>query len=400
MSPPKEPDDRSRRLELSLRAEPGDPALAEAVRAHGIAATLEAVRAGGVPSGAPAPDGWSVGPRPDLVEHAVRLLDRAGTTDSRWVVPGDPEWPAELADLELAPPLNRRAGPPLGLWVRGPLPLAETVDRSVAVVGCRSATSYGQSVAGQLGAGLAERDAASVSGAAFGIDSAAHRGSLALRGATVAVLACGADVAYPRAHASLLDRVAAEGLVVSELPPGSTPTRWRFLARNRLIAALATGTVVVEAAVRSGSLNTAHWSLGLGRVTMGVPGPVTSITSAGVHMLLREGGALLVCDAEQVWEAVAPVGSGLLEPPRLPASAFDLLGATHQQVLEALSTHGSHPVPAVAARARLPQPQVRDALAALVAAGVVDEDERGVRLSRDGVLLVTGRPRSRIGDVT
>jgi DNA processing protein len=126
----------------------------------------------------------------------------------------------------------------------------------VAVVGCRAATSYGQSVAGQLGAGLAERNVTSVSGAAFGIDSAAHRGSLALNGPTVAVLACGTDVAYPRAHVSLLDRIGAEGLVVSELPLGATPTKWRFLARNRLIAALARGTVVVEAAVRSGALNT------------------------------------------------------------------------------------------------------------------------------------------------
>jgi DNA processing protein len=149
----------------------------------------------------------------------------------------------------------------------------------------------------------------------------------------------------------------------------------------------------VEAAVRSGALNTAHWALDLGRVTMGVPGPVTATTSRGVHGLLRDGGALLVCDAAQVWEAVAPAGSGLLEPPRLPASAFDLLGPVHQQVLEALSTHGRHAVAAVAARARLPQAQVREALTGLVAAGVADEDTDGVRLSLDGVRLVTGRPR-------
>lgn len=391
-SRPAAPELPRERLELSLRAEPGDPVMSGAVSRHGVMATLESVRAGHLPGG-PAPEGWSTGARPDLVERATVLLERAAGSAARWVVPGDDEWPAGLTDLDFAPPLNRRAGTPLGLWVRGPRQLADTVARAVAVVGCRSATSYGQSVAGQLGAGLAERDVSTVSGAAFGIDSAAHRGSLALRGPTVAVLACGADVAYPRAHASLLDRVAAEGLVVSELPPGSTPTRWRFLARNRLIAALSVGTVVVEAAVRSGALNTAHWALGLGRVTMGVPGPVTSATSAGVHGLLRDGGVLLVCDAEQVWEAVAPAGSGLLEPPRLPASAFDLLGATHQQVLEALSTHGSHPVPAVAARARLPQSQVSDALTALIAAGVVHKDDVGVRLSGDGVRLVTGRPR-------
>jgi DNA processing protein len=388
------PDGALERLELSLRAEAGDPAMAIAVIEHGVSATLEAVRSGALPDGSPAPEGWFLGPRRDLVDRAAALLHTSSCTGGRWVVPGDVEWPDRLTDLDLRAPLNRRAGPPLGLWARGPRELSDTLERSVAVVGCRSATSYGESVAGQLGAGLAERDVASVSGAAFGIDSAAHRGSLALRGPTVAVLACGVDVAYPRAHTALLDRVGAEGLVVSELPPGSTPTRWRFLARNRLIAAMSVGTVVVEAAVRSGALNTAHWALGLGRVTMGVPGPVTSTASAGVHGLLRDGGALLVCDAEQVWEAVAPAGSGLLEPPRLPARAFDLLGGTHQQVLEALTIHGSHPVAAVAARARLPQSEVCDALAALVAAGVVHQDVHGVRLSGDGVRLVTGRPRA------
>ena len=380
------------RLELSLRAEPGDPVMSAAVVRHGAAATLEAARDSVLPDGTPAPEGWSLGVRADIAGRAAALLDEPPGR-ARWVVPGDAEWPPRVDDLGQVPALHRRAGPPLGLWVRGPLALAETVARSVAVVGCRSATSYGHDVAGQLGAGMAERNAATVAGAAFGIDSAAHRGSLAMQGATVAVLACGADVAYPRAHASLLDRISTDGLVVSELPPGSTPTKWRFLARNRLIAALAVGTVVVEAAVRSGALNTAHWALDLGRVTMGVPGPVTASTSRGVHELLRDGGALLVCDADQVWEAVAPSGSGLLEPPRLPATAFDLLGAVHQQVLEALSTHGCHLVAAVAARARLPQAQVREALTSLVAAGVVDEDSDGVRLSGDGVRLVTGRPR-------
>jgi DNA processing protein len=364
-----------------------------AVSTYGVQATMEAVREGCLPSGERAPDGWFNGLREDLTEQAGRMLEAAASQGLRWVVPGEKEWPHGLDDLEHAPALNRRAGTPLGLWVRGPLQLAETVARSVAVVGCRSATSYGLTVGGQLGADLAERNVASVSGAAFGIDSAAHRGSLAMRGSTVAVLACGADVAYPRAHAALLDRIGADGLVVSELPLGATPTKWRFLSRNRLIAALARGTVVVEAAVRSGALNTAHWALGLGRTTMGVPGPVTATTSRGVHELLRSGGALLVCDAAQVWEAIAPAGIGLLEPPRLPASAFDLLGTLHQQVLEALTTHGHHPVAAVAARARLPQAEVRTALSALVAAGVAAEDSRGVRLSSDGVRLVTGRPR-------
>ena len=157
-----------------------------------------------------------------------------------------------------------------------------------------------------------------MSGAAFGIDQAAHRGALANRGPTVAVLACGADRAYPAAHRNLIDYIADVGLVVSEAPPGCAPTRIRFLARNRVIAAVARGTVVVEAAVRSGALNTASWAGGLGRTVMGVPGPVTSAPSAGVHQLIRARDALLVTSGEEVLEAVGPIGTFTLDDPRAP----------------------------------------------------------------------------------
>ncbi len=145
-------------------------------------------------------------------------------------------------------------------------------SRAVAVVGSRSATTYGADVAGDIAATLARETWTVVSGAAFGIDQAAHRGALANRGPTVAVLACGADRAYPSAHRNLIDYVADVGLVVSEAPPGCAPTRIRFLARNRLIAALSRGVVVVEAAVRSGALNTASWAGGLGRTGDGSAG--------------------------------------------------------------------------------------------------------------------------------
>ena len=152
---------------------------------------------------------------------------------------------------------------------------------AAAVVGSRSATTYGAGVAGDVAAHLAGHGVTVVSGAAYGIDVAAHRGALAARGPTLAVLACGVDRAYPAAHTTLLDYIAERGLVVSELPPGCSPTRLRFLSRNRVIAALAQGTVVVEAAVRSGALNTANWAARLNRVVMGVPGPVTSAPSGG-----------------------------------------------------------------------------------------------------------------------
>ncbi len=169
--------------------------------------------------------------------------------------PGDEEWPADRLDW---PDGVLHDAPPLALSVRGPHPLAEVVERSVAVVGARAATAYGAHVAAELSRALADRGVAVVSGGAYGIDAAAHRGALSAEAApTVAVLACGVDVAYPRGNDRLLARTAELGVVVSELAPGSAPTRARFLVRNRLIAALTLGTVVVEAAARSGSLATA-----------------------------------------------------------------------------------------------------------------------------------------------
>jgi predicted Rossmann fold nucleotide-binding protein DprA/Smf involved in DNA uptake len=139
-----------------------------------------------------------------------------------------------------------------------------------------------------------------LAGAAFGIDQAAHRGALATGGGTVAVLPCGVDRAYPTAHTELLALIAREGLVISEAPPGAAPTRSRSLARNRILAGLGEGTLVVEAAARSGALNTAHWTCALGRPVLALPGPVTSTTSTGVHQLIRAGTASLVTSADDV----------------------------------------------------------------------------------------------------
>ena len=154
-----------------------------------------------------------------------------------------------------------------------------------------------------------------VSGAAYGIDQAAHRGALGVEGANVAVLACGVDRAYPTAHRALLDHLADTALVVAEVPPGCAPTRGRFLSRNRLIAALTRGTVVVEAAVRSGALNTAGWTTRLNRHLMGVPGPVTSAQSQGIHQLIRTGEAILVTQGSEVLELVGDVGTHLVPHP-------------------------------------------------------------------------------------
>lgn len=237
-------------------------------------------------------------------EAILRMAARAGL---RFVIPGDDEWPPSLDELELAPTLHDRAGPPVGLWLRGPGHLREICEGAVAIVGSRSATTYGAGVAGDLAAGCAEAGHAVVSGGAFGIDQAAHRGALA-RGRTIAVLACGADRTYPKNSHDLIEHIARTSVVVSEAPLGGDPLKIRFLARNRIIAALSTGTVVVEAARRSGALNTATWANHLGRIVMGVPGPVTSATSAGVHELIRTKGAQLVTRSADVVEAVSGLG--------------------------------------------------------------------------------------------
>jgi DNA processing protein len=257
-------------------------------------------------------------------------LEAAEKTGGRFVCPGDPEWPQQLDDLGDARPI--------GLWVRGRANLRLWALRSVAVVGARACSDYGAHVAGAFGAGLAELGWVVVSGAAYGIDGAAHRGALAVGGATIGVLACGVDVPYPPGLAELIGRIGQQGLLIAELPPGCRPTRTRFVLRNRVIAALTRGTVVVEAQYRSGSLVTARHAVRLGRFTMGVPGPVTSGLSAGVHTLLR-GEAVLVTDACDVAELVGKIGD-LAPERRGPVVPRDVLDPLTARVLEAVPARG------------------------------------------------------------
>jgi DNA processing protein len=349
VAPAVDPDEeRLTRLELSLMTEPGHPRLAALVTTHGAVATREWIHAADGPSSPT----WRTALGRDLRSRAEQLLTSAVGTDRRWVCPGDDEWPTPLDDLVHVESLQDRGGVPLGLWVRGPHRLASLGD-AVAVVGSRACTEYGARVAGDIGADCADRGTAVVSGAAFGIDAAAHRGALALGGVTVAVLACGVDVAYPNAHERMIERIAAEGLVVSELCPGTRPSRVRFLARNRVIAALATGAVVVEAARRSGALNTLHWASRLGRVTMGVPGPVTSTTSHGVHQVIRDGGALLVTSGSEVAEAVGPLGSDTVAWVSGERRLTDDLSPDELAVLEALPSRRAAGVATIAADAHV-----------------------------------------------
>lgn len=360
-------DERLARVVLSRIGEPGDPRLTDLVAELGAERVLVSLRA----QAAERELGADLAERLEAADP-VRELERAAAQGIRFVVPGDPEWPADLDDLAHAPHLHERGGVPVGLWCRGALRLDEAAEHAVAVVGSRSATTYGADVAAEIAATLARSSWTVVSGAAFGIDQAAHRGALATRGRTVAVLACGVDRAYPVAHRQLIDYIAEVGLLVSEAPPGCAPTRIRFLARNRVIAALARGAVVVEAAVRSGALNTASWAGGLGRTVMGVPGPVTSAPSAGVHQLIRARDALLVTTGEEVLEAVGPMGTFALSDPREPDTPRDRLAARERQVLDAVPLHRAADSSSIARTAGIAHTRTREALLALHRAGLVE----------------------------
>jgi DNA processing protein len=295
-------DERLARAELSYLAEPGDALLGELVRAHGAMRVMEFIRSGQLPADDDA----------TLVPHVPRAIDRwrselrrvpsadviARAFDSgiRLVYPGEAEWPDQLANLGDAQPY--------ALWLRGHADLRFSCLRSVAVVGARAATAYGSYVAAEFAASVAARGWAVVSGAAFGVDAAAHTGAIAADGVTVAVLACGVDVPYPAAHTGMLEVIAAQGVIVSEWPPGRRVSRLRFLVRNRVIAALATGTLVVEAGQRSGSMTTARHAQTLSRPLMAVPGPVTSDLSGGCNSLIRHGQATAVTSASEVIETI------------------------------------------------------------------------------------------------
>ena len=274
----------------------------------------------------------------------------------------DPLYPVGLRDAADAPWALIGRGDPTLLMRLSP-------EEAVTVVGARRASTYGREVARELGRELASAGLVVVSGLAFGIDACAHRGALD-GGLTVAVLGCGADVAYPAAHRSLWRRVGEEGLVLSELPPGCGAWRWSFPARNRIMAALSGMTVVVEAAERSGSLITADLAADLGRDLGAVPGPVGSRLSVAPNNLLA-GGACLVRDAQDVLDAM--LGPGVR---RIERAGPELDDAQHA-VLEALEL-GAETCDAIAAALGLPGAETAAALADLEALGYLNCSMVGV----------------------
>jgi DNA processing protein len=440
------------RAALTYLAEPADRWLGQLLRIHGAASTLDAIKSGRLPGGADAggtadsgsaadlggafelpasslaPDadtgvrggGTHRGMRAAMERWRVRLPELPAPEEIlafresgiRLVCPGDPEWPGQLADLG--------DDQPYALWLRGSADLRFNCLRSVAIVGSRAATAYGSYVAAEFAASVAARGLAVVSGGAFGVDAAAHRGALGADGVTVAVLACGVDTPYPAAHAELFDAIAAQGVIASEWPPGRHVTRLRFLVRNRVIAALATGTLVVEAGQRSGAVNTARHARDLHRRLMAVPGPVTSDLSAGCHQIIREWQGVLVTSAAEVIEHLSPAGvtpfteseaaggrppesgpagggdpdepvqptgspdtirppAGRQAPPVLPRDLLDLESAT---VLDAMPRRGGMGTIRVAQRAGVAPATAARCLGKLATVGFVERCDDGWRLRR------------------
>ncbi len=370
------PDEvRAARAYLSRVAEPPAEALVSFVERFGPVEAAELVRCGEVPGPVAALTRARRGV--DRTEPDLRAAEGFG---ARLLVPEDDDWPTE-AFRACALSGQPHLAAPVALWVRGPVRLARATERSVAIVGARAATGYGSHVAADLAHGVAGLGCTVVSGAAHGIDGAAHRGTLAASGVTVAVLAGGLDRPYPAGHARLLAHIAEQGLVVSEYPPGSVPGRHRFLVRNRIIAALAAGTVVVEAGWRSGARRTASDAELLGRPVMAVPGPVTSAMSVGCHRLLREPGTIAVTRAEEVVEAIGRIGTDLSLPlPGMPAPRpTDRLSAVALRVHEALPWRDAREVGVLSVESGLPVDLVRAVLPELARLGLVEDVGAGWR---------------------
>lgn len=365
---------------LSRVAEPPCPRLTQLVAERGPVEVADMIRRGQEDKEL---TGSVAGRRQvDCAARDLDILDRRG---GRLITPDDDEWPylSFVAFANKAVRERPSGYPPMVLWALGPARLDDIAERAAAIVGTRACTSYGEHVAAEITAGLVERDAAVVSGGAYGIDGAAHRAALASDGVTMAVLAGGIDVPYPSGHSALLHRVATSGLLLSEYPPGERPTRYRFLTRNRLAAALSGATVVVEAGLRSGAANTAAWADAMGRRVCAVPGPVTSAASAGCHVLLRNGRTALVDRAEQVVELIGRIGE-LADEPDHPVTPLDDLTPEQLQVYEALPARGFRSLEQISVGAALPPERVLGPLALLEISGLVEKQDGQWRIRRAG----------------
>ncbi|MCM4083308.1 DNA-processing protein DprA [Paractinoplanes hotanensis] len=386
---PADDDDRAARVALTWLAEPGNRAVWALVEEGGAAATLHRLLRGDVENGPLRESALAKAANIDPRRLAELTLSRAERLGARIVVPSDAEWPQRVGSLatlaldDSSTRINTDVRPPLCFWVRGSWPLGEALARSVGVVGARAASSYGLHVTTEIAYGLASHDWTVVSGGAFGIDAAAHRAAVAAGGRTVAVLACGVDRPYPMGNSAMFEQIAESGLLISEWPPGTAPLRHRFLIRNRVIAAATAGTVLVEAAARSGAIQTMGRVLALGRPAMVVPGPVTSAMSVGCHSLLRERpDATLVTELSHVLEAVGRIGEYQSDPARGPEHRRDGLDEESALLLEAVPRRGTATPEELAVRAGLALRTVLRRLSLLELSGLIERRDAGIALRR------------------
>jgi len=369
---------RLARAYLAAVAEPPAPALATFVEELGPIDAAAQVRRGEVPE----PVAKETSARREWDRGAAHLR-AAEAIGARLLIPEDEDWPT-APFLSFAMCGHAHLATPLALWARGPARLVELTERSVAIVGARAATMYGKHVANSIGFGVAELGCTVVSGAAYGIDGAAHRGALAAGGRTVAFLAGGLDAPYPLGHTTLFRRMVETGVLVSEWPVGTVPQRHRFLSRNRLIAAVSAGTVVVEAAGRSGTSKTAKDAGELGRALMAVPGPITSAMSVGTHELIRKENAQLVTRLEDVLEAVGRIGDDLAPRLKADTTARDRLDPLARQVLDAFPARRAASPEQIALEAAVSLPDVLRMLPSLEIDGFVARRDDGWRLCPGG----------------
>ncbi|PQZ92362.1 DNA-protecting protein DprA [Arthrobacter sp. MYb227] len=317
------------------------------------------------------------------------------------LTPTDPNWPQGFESLQLAAPI--------ALWYRGNANTQVLHDPKtlLAIVGSRDATEYGRTITAEISAGLVTKGICIVSGGAYGIDAKAHEAALAedpplgtdpSRPNTIAVMAGGLDRLYPAGNEDLLFRIHRHGLLIAEVAPGTTPSRWRFLQRNRLIAALCAATIVTEARWRSGALSTAHHAAEMGRDVGATPGSIYSANSAGCHRLIREGAATLITDATEALELL-----GTLHDQPTPEEAnptkepdrrdHDDLTIQDMLLLDALPTRNARTVDELASRAGLGIGSILGGLTRLTTRGLTERKDNGwIRRYPNGKQTHLGKP--------
>lgn len=288
---------RLARLALAICAPPGNPHTGRLDGAAAVALVRRILTAASTDNGDDVTE-FCRAAAPRLTATRFHAAIRATETHGfRLLVPGDEHWPIALADLG--------ATQPVALWATGDTALlAGPAASRIGVAGSRASTSYGEHTAHDLAYDLAQSGNTIVTGGSFGTDAAAHRAALTADAPTIAVLPAGLDRLYPLGNAALFRRIAETGLLISEAPPSTTPSRTRSVQRARIIAALCGATIIIEAAIRSGALTVAHRALSLGRIVAAVPGPITSATSTGCHQLIQHGETHVVTNADDIAELI------------------------------------------------------------------------------------------------